>query len=202
MRATIPSKPSLLILLILSLTTFSCAARPTIRVDYLMNPTSDALAAKKVAVRVVDERESKETLSASAKGKLKDFTGYFSLALSGSQTPVGIYEPAELFETAMKSKMENMGMVVPPLAGGDLPVVEVAVKDFFLDLADFKWELTLNIDVRFWRDNMVTAEQSVNGRAERVRFPSDAHPDKVLGEIFTDVMARVDLENLLYKGGY
>lgn len=195
---SVPPLKSLLLPLISALmfTCFSCAARPTLRIDYRLPMGSEAPFAGKVIVKARDARGSAATLSPAARSKLKDFTDHFSLAL-GQGAPEGIYELEDLFSTALKERVLKAGFEVLPFGSPADPALIVNINAFFLDYVEFKWKLAMGIDVQLVRDRQVVASRSVSGSAERVRVPGKKDADKLVSEIFTDIMNRIDLAALL-----
>lgn len=198
--ATLFKKPLLFPLLLAALTSllFSCGGRPTLRIDYQLPAESQSPHARTVMVKARDTRGSSATLSPTAQRVLRNFTDYFTLALDQG-APEGIYELEELFRTAMGKRLERAGYAVPPYGSpSDLTLV-ININTFLLDYQQVRWHLKMGLDVQLLREEKVIARQHVNGEAERLQAPRKKDADALVGEIFTDVMNRIDLAALLSK---
>lgn len=66
-----------------------------------------------------------------------------------------------------------------------------------MDLVDHNWVAAPNYDARLLKDNKLLLTETFSGDAERVKVIGRGDAEKVLGEIFTDIVNQLDIRNLL-----
>ena len=79
------------------------------------------------------------------------------------------------------------------------PVIEIDLQNFLLDLVHRKWVAEISYEVRLIKDNKLLARETISGNAERLKMLSQSDAEKVLGEIFTDVVNKVDFRKLFQQ---
>jgi hypothetical protein len=160
----------------------------------------DELKGKKVFFDLKDKRTDKTIFSENAKKKLKNLTGLFSLSLIQKSEQdgslVGVFDLPSLFREAFKRRLENMGIEVLLLQDKKEPAIKIVIKDFFLDLVDRKWAVRIMYEASLIKDEKILARQTLSGEGERLRLIGSGDAEKVLGEIFTDMVNKLDLPKL------
>ncbi len=94
-----------------------------------------------------------------------------------------------------------MGVEVIPERKKDQIEVVIVLKKFLLDLIGRNWVVTMDYEARLVKDERVAAKQMINGQAERVKLLGRKQADIVLGEIFTDMVNRLDVGRLFLQAG-
>jgi hypothetical protein len=112
---------------------------------------------------------------------------------------VGAFDLPSLFKTAFSRRLENMGIEVLTEPEKTEPVIEIDLQNFLLDLVDRKWVAEISYEVRLIKDNKLLARETISGNAERLKMLSQSDAEKVLGEIFTDVVNKVDFRKLFQQ---
>jgi hypothetical protein len=79
------------------------------------------------------------------------------------------------------------------------PVIEIDLQKFFLDLVDRKWVAQISYEARLIKDNKLLARETISGDAERYKLISQGDVEKVLGEIFTSLVNKLDFQKLLQR---
>jgi len=79
------------------------------------------------------------------------------------------------------------------------PVIEIDLKKFFLDLVDRKWVAEISYEARLIKNNKLLATETISGNAERFKMFPQSDAEKVLGEIFTDVVNKLDFGKLFQQ---
>ncbi|MEW6670577.1 MAG: hypothetical protein AB1427_02685 [Thermodesulfobacteriota bacterium] len=181
-----------------------CASTTYINVDYKLPDAPTQLKGQTVFLDYQDARAEKVFLSPAAQAEFKYFTGIFSLTLTGPQRDnlVGSFDAASLFKEAFKRRLGTMGVEVASVRTDKQPVMEIIVKDFFLDLKDRKWMARINFETRLTGDPGRVATQTVSGAAERLKTIGRRDAETVLGEIFTDAVNNVKISELFQKVGF
>jgi hypothetical protein len=180
----------------------ACATKSYINVNYRLPLSSHDLKGKKVFLELKDIRPVKTIFSEKAKTKFKNFTGLFlfSLPNRGKKSfVVGAFDLPSLFKTAFSRRLENMGIEVLTEPEKTEPVIEIDLQNFLLDLADRKWVAEISYEVRLIKANKLLARETISGNAERLKMLSQSDAEKVLGEIFTDVVNKVDFRKLFQQ---
>ena len=124
----------------------------------------------------------------------------FSLSKGGKKSSVvGAFDLPLLFKEAFSRRLKNM--VIEDLAEPKKPdpVIEVVLQNFLLDLVDRKWVAEINYEARLVIDNKLLATETISGNAERFKVISQVDAEKVLGEIFTTVVNRLDFRKLFQQ---
>ena len=186
-------------ILILLVIMVSCATINNLKVNYRLPPKSDELKGRKVFLSFKDIRTVKDILGKGAREDFIIFSGNISLSLARGEEEgfkIGVYDLPSFFMEAFKRNLENSGIEV--VAEREKSEVELAIvlKDFLLDLIDRKWEITMGYEARLIKDKKVLAKQMMSGQAERFKLIGLDQADVVVGEIFTDMVNRLDLGRL------
>jgi len=156
----------------------------------------------KIFLELKDIRPVKTIFSERAKTKFKNFTGLFLFSLPNrgkKNFVVGAFDLPSLFKTAFSRRLENMEIEVLTEPEKTEPVIEIDLQNFLLDLVDRKWVAEISYEVRLIKDNKLLARETISGNAERLKMFSQSDAEKVLGEIFTDVVNKVDFRKLLQQ---
>jgi len=180
----------------------ACATKSYINVIYRLPLSSYDLKGKKVFLEIKDVRSVKTIFSEKAKTKFKNFTGLFMFSLSEGGKKnfiVGAFDLPSLFKEAFSRRLENMGIEVLTEPKKTDPVIEIVMQNFLLDLVDRKWVAEISYEARLIKDNKLLATETISGNAERFKVFSQGDAEKVLGEIFTTVVNRLDFRKLFQQ---
>lgn len=180
-----------------------CGSTTYINVNYQLPAAADQLKGQTVFLDYKDARTEKAFLSPAAQAEFKYFAGIFSLTLTGSQRDnlLGSFDAASLFKEAFKRRLNTIGVDVTSVRADNQPVMEIILKDFFLDLKERKWIARINFETRLIREPGHSAAQTVSAAAERLKTVGRGDAEKVLGEIFTDAVNDVKISELFKKAG-
>ena len=104
-----------------------------------------------------------------------------------------------LFETAFSRRIEHMGIEILTEHKETEPVIEIDLQNFFLDLADGKWVAQISYEARLIKENRLIARETISANAKRYKWISQTDVEKVLEEIFTDVINNLDLRKMFQQ---
>lgn len=186
-------------LLLVSLSLFSCAKKSYIDVDYQLPAVGDTLTGRTVFVETRDTRSDTRIFNARAQDKFKYFTGLFALALTlpdDQQKTLGAYELPMLFETALKKRLQKLGVETTTGPSRDIPVFQIKINQFHIKLVGQKWLADVSYEASLTKDSLLIAREVVSGSAERVKIMGSGGAEKVIGEIFTEMINRLNIERL------
>jgi hypothetical protein len=147
-------------------------------------------------------RSDKTIFSEKAKPKFKNFTGLFLFSLSQGEKKnyvVGTFDLPSLFKTAFSRRLENMGIEILTEPEKTEPVIEIDLQNFFLDLVDRKWVAQISYEARLIKDNNLLARETISGDLERYKLLPQGDVEKVLGEIFTTLVNKLDFQKLFQQ---
>ena len=187
------------ILLLVATGCFSCAKKSYIDVDYRLPSAADTLAGRTVFVDTLDARNDTEIFSKRAKAKFEHFTGLFALSLEmhdNQQKVLGAYALPMLFETALKQRLQKLGVGVTGEPSPSVPVFQIKINQFHINLIGQKWLADISYEASLTQDTQRVAREMVTGSAERLRVMGSGGAEKVIGEIFTDMINRLNIERL------
>jgi hypothetical protein len=193
------------ILSILVLISFSaCSPLPYLEVNYRLPLRSESLKGQKVSLDLEDVRSAKDMIGRGARDEFGNFSGNISLAVArGAESGVrmGVYETPSLFREAFQKRLENAGAEVLPIKEKGVPDLTLIIQKFLLDLVDRRWTVQMAYEARLSKDGRVLARQIVSGEGERMKVVGREQADIILGEVFTDLLNRVDLDRLFREAG-
>jgi hypothetical protein len=176
-----------------------CGTKSYINVNYRLPLSSYDLKGKKVFLEIKDMRSHQAVFSEKASTKFKNFTGLFLLSLSENEKNnyvAGAFDIPSLFKEVFSRRLENMGIEILTEYKETEPVIEIDLTRFFLDLADGKWIVDISYEVRLIKENRLLARETISASAKRYKWRSQDDVEKVLGEIFTDVVNNLDFVKL------
>ena len=193
------------ILSILALISLSaCSPLPYLEVNYRLPLRSESLKGQKVSLDLEDARPGKYMIGRGARDDFGDFSGNMSLAVArgaGTGVRMGVYETPSLFKEAFQKRLENAGAEVLSIEEKGVPDLTVVIQKFLLDLVDRRWTVQMAYEARLSKDGKVLARQIVSGEGERMKIMGRDQADIILGEVFTDLVNRVDLDRLFREAG-
>ncbi|MCP4623845.1 MAG: hypothetical protein GY850_09975 [bacterium] len=200
----IPSKRAVLAATALIWLIFAgaCSSKPFLIVRYQLPSPSDTLAGKEVRPIVSDLRENKAFLSENAKKSLKQFNETYSLVAikeDGSGNLLGIYEIDTLISELFKQRLDNLGIRAPSLTNSSEYELEIKLQDFKLDLAGLKWIMKMSYQANLLKDGRLLAMESVSGSAERLKITGKSDAEKLLGELMSDMVNKLEVAKLFQQ---
>ena len=181
----------------------SCATVPHLQLTYHLPPEKGALAGKNVSLTVEDLRKDKQTLGPGAAAEFENPSGGISLSVAKGAGPgirKGIYQPPDLLKEAMESRMKHEGIGVVPEAASPIRL-SLLLNSFALDRVDRTWKVTISYEAQLVKEGNVLSSQVVSGEAERFELMGTEQAEVVVGELFTDVVNRLDLNKLFRESG-
>lgn len=178
----------------------SCATVPELRVEYRVPAKTDVLKGEEIFLDFKDARTNKEILREGAKTEFKGFSGNIALSLAYGEEKgfrTGLYDLRSLFLEIFNKRLTNLGMKVIPKRQSDQAHMVIVLKEFTLDLEKRKWIARMSYEARSLRDNKVLRKETISGQADQMKIMGRAQADKVMGEILTDLVNRLDVVKLL-----
>ncbi|UCG04856.1 MAG: hypothetical protein JSV83_13090 [Desulfobacterales bacterium] len=180
-----------------------CAPSNLLRVHYQLPPRSDELAGNQIFLSFKDAREKKTMLSESAREALSDFSGNFTLVVgqdAGGEKLLGAYDLDSLLKEAFKQRIEHTGIQVSEKMQLETQI-EFVLKQFMLDLQDRKWILTMSYQTNLLKDGNVIISETISGSAERLKMSARRDAEKIIGELISDTINKVNLSELFREAG-
>ncbi len=183
-------------------TSWGCAGRGYLMVDYKTPSASSILDGQPFHLRVVDQRETKSILTPNAAKKFKAFKDRFSLAFimeNKERVLAGEHDVIALFKRAFEKRMALLGSDLSNAGSYQAPVLTVSIEKFAIDLKDHKWIAEVGYRAILANEGHPTSKQRIRGNAERIKVVGRKGADLVISEIFTDVVNRLDIPELFRK---
>ncbi len=191
-------KTSVLILFV-ALATYNCTSKNYLVVHYQL--PSETLSAKETHISLLfkDQRMEQAVVTKSAKMALKDFGGNFALIVTGekkNERLMGAFSLSSMMKTIFKQRFENAGVRVAPETESQPTAVEIVLKEFKLDLVERKWVVQITYQANLLKQNRFVGGQTISGNAERLRVVGSKDAEKVIGELLSDAVNRLNLDEL------
>ena len=190
--------------IVMAILVSACASKPFLKVQYQLPSSSTALTGERISLAVSDRRNNDSFLSSNAKKSIKDFNGIYSLVVlrdDGSGNLIGAYDLDSLLKEIFKQRLENEGLQVVA-TGADAEAdasLEIQLKEFKLDIVDRKWVLHMSYQAGLSKNRGLIAKESVNGSAERLKVMGKSDAEKILGELVSDMVNKLDVAKLLQQ---
>ena len=189
----------LTLVIVLLLLAGGCAPKPFLKVQYQLPPQSNSLKGEKIALTVSDMRENKSILTEAAKKSLKEFNGTFSLVVlrdDGSGNLIGVYDFTPFLTEIFQKRLENEGIEVSEITDTNALKLDIEVSDFKLDFAGRKWIVRMDYRAKLSDNGNPLSKESVSGQAERLKLRAKSDAEKILGELLTDMVNKLNLVRL------
>jgi len=186
-------------LLFMATLIIACASKPFLKVQYQLPPSSTALTGESLFLQISDQRIDQTFLSSNAKNALKNFNGTYSLVVlrnDGSGNLIGAYDLNSLWREIFKQRLANEGVTVFASKESSNTSLEIQIKEFKLDIVNRKWMLQMSYQAALSRDNTTLAKETINGSAERLKVMGKSDAEKILGELVTDMVNKLDVARL------
>ena len=181
----------------------ACAKPYHFYVKYDLAESSSQLEGQKVYLQVRDARASKNFLSEKARNEFNLWDDRFALYHSPKKPKgqIQTYSLNGLIETAMKMRLENMGITLMEEKTDDIPLFEITLHKFSLELNDRTWVSNFSYEVMLARDHQKTSREMVSGQAERTKIMGRGAGEVLVGDIFTESINKLNIEQLFKNAG-
>ncbi|MBL7180208.1 MAG: hypothetical protein ABIK98_10785 [Pseudomonadota bacterium] len=176
----------------------ACATKSYIDVTYRLPAAAQDFQGKRVFLDCRDMRPDKTIFGEKTKAEFKHFTGLFSLSVNQGEKPfvAGAFDLPSLFKEAFSRRLANLGIDVITRQDQSTPGIEIIIKNFRLNLVDRKWVANIMYEARLLKEDRLLAEQTISGDAERIKAFGIGDAEKVLGDIFSDSVNRLNVRKL------
>jgi hypothetical protein len=199
-------KPAILLMPALVLMTFiaACSSKPFLIVQYQIPPPSKPLEAKTVSLSIKDIRNNDSFLRENARKSLSDFNNTFSLIVlrqDGSGDLIGGYYLLPLLKEIFSQRLKVVGIETTEDINTADAEVEIGLQKFDLDLAGRYWVANMTYQASLIKDGQVRSIETVSGAAERLKVMGESEAEKLLSEIVSDMVNKLDLTRLFQQAG-
>ena len=188
-----------LLILIVALISNSCASKNFLAVNYQLPVETVGPQGASVSLTVKDIRASQAILTKNAKMVLKKFTGDFALIVvrENKDKLIGAFGLQSMFRRIFQQRLENAGIRVAPEEVEREFTVEIILKEFQIDLVKRKWVVNVAYQANLLKQNKMVAGETIRGSAERLRVVGSNEAELVIGELISDVVNKLDLNEFL-----
>lgn len=177
-----------------------CAKRPHLMIDYNVPPAAAGqLKGQKVRLVVQDMRKNKTIMSPGAAQLFPDFENQYSLTWITPENQLqwsGEYPLTGLLAKVMEKRLAQLGVAVADHADPNTPRLTVTVTKLNLNQLGMMWYATLTCEAALTTASGHEAKETVTGSAERARVVGLKGADKLLSQIFSSVLNRIDIHKL------
>ena len=180
----------------------ACASKPFLKVQYQLPSSSTALTGETISLTISDLRKDAAFLGGKAKKSIENFNDTYSLVVvrdDGSGNLIGAYDVDSLLREIFKQRLENEGGRVLATAENANASLAIQLKELKLDIVDRKWALRISYQASLSKNKGIFAKESVSGSAERLKVMGKTDAEKILGELVTDMVNKLDVVELFEK---
>ena len=188
--------------LILAFFAGACGSKPFLKVQYQLPSPSSTLEGKQVSLTVSDMRSKETLVTETARKSLREFKGTFSLVVlreDGSGNLRGAYDLVSLFSEVFQQRLKNEGIQATTVTDSTLPELKIEITEFQIDYADRKWIVGMNYKASLLDNGILLSKESVSGQAERLKVMGKKGAEKILSELLTDVVNKLNLAGLFQQ---
>ena len=176
-----------------------CASTDYLPVRYRLPDAAETLGGKTIALKVVDARGQASIFGPSMREDFRHFTGKFALTVApgeGKGMVIGAFDLEGLFREALVQRLKRAGVTVVAGQTASVPQMTVTLTRFELRQESTKWFADIAYRAELARLETLTAAQNISGTEERFRIPGSKNIEKVLGDIFSTMINRLDVAKL------
>jgi hypothetical protein len=133
---------------------------------------------------------------------LKNFNETYSLVVvreNGSGNLIGVYDLVALLTEVFQQRLQNEGIQVAAVTDNVLPELKIEISEFQLNYADRKWVVRMNYRASLSDSGGLLSKESVSGAAERLKVRGKSDAEKILGELLSDMVNKLNLESLFQQ---
>ena len=180
----------------------ACASKPFLKVQYQLPSSSTVLTGESISLAVSDRRIDDSFLSRNARKSIKNFNDTYSLVVlreDGGGNLIGAYDLDSLLREIFRQRLTNEGLQVIAIADSAGAKLEIELKELKLDIVDRKWVLRMSYQAVLSKKSGLVAKESVNGSAERLKVMGKSDAEKILGELVSDMVNKLDVAKLLQQ---
>jgi len=184
--------------------TQACSSIAYIQLNDRLPAKANALEGRKVFLAVEDDRKTKEFAGRGAKREFDNFSETLSYSVrKGTEPPLklGFYDAPSLVKEAFRLRIENEGVEIVPEKKASQVELVCVLQEFSLDLIDRPWKVRLGYEARLVKNGAVLSKQFATGEAERLKIIGTEQADAVVGDLFADVMNRLNVAKLFRDAG-
>lgn len=182
----------------------ACASSNVLNVRYQLPPQAGIPTARTVTIAIADERKTEAFLTPSARNELAGFTGVYALTVTppgGRDQLKGAYTLDSLFRELLRHRLENAGVTVAAAGAAADAEIKFSLTEFQLDFGDRKWTSAVAYRALLTKNEAMLSQQSVNGSAERIFMTGKRDADRVVGELLSDAINKLDVALLFRQAG-
>ena len=188
-----------ILVIVFLISIISCSSIPYLEVDYQLPRRSDILQGVQVVYEFDDARRTRDVLGKGAKEDFENFSGNIFFSVARYNEPgfrIGLYKPSAIVKDGFKRRLENIGLQLVQDPYNEKPRLLIVLNEFVLDLVDRKWEVKMSYEARLLQNGKVLAVQTISGKNMRLKIVGRGGADTILGETFTDMVNKLDIEKL------
>jgi hypothetical protein len=184
--------------------TQACSSIAYVQVNDRLPAKASALGGKKVFLSVEDERKTKDFAGRGVKREFDNFSETIAYSVRTGTEPalkMGLYDAPSLVREAFRLRVENEGVEIVPEKKANQVELILVLQEFSLDLIDRTWKVRLGYEAKLVKDGAVLSKQFATGEAERLKIMGTEQADVVVGDLFADVMNRLNVAKLFRDAG-
>jgi hypothetical protein len=204
MKSTISLLAKIIAIGLFSMLIGACAKPYHLNVKYDIPGKRMDLPKNSIAVKIIDARENAAIFSEKAQKEFDKWDGTFVLV--GPETaPGSAVETSDLtglFNKALKKRLETMNIDVVDEGTNGVPTLKMTLEKFMLELKDRTWVSDFSYEATLSKDGSKTGRERINAQAERTKVMGKSGGERLIGEIFTEGINKLNLKKLFENAGF
>ncbi|MFZ5572781.1 MAG: hypothetical protein ACOZF0_20475 [Thermodesulfobacteriota bacterium] len=203
MQRSLQHRARMGVLLFMVIGAMACAGKRDLYVYYQLPQPNAGMKGTIVGVEFEDKRPVKQFLTKEALEEFYTFSGKFSFSVTQGEVTetTGILDLPRVMTLTMTKRLENEGMTVLPNPAPENPVVRLVLQDFQLHYVDRRWKVRLAYEAQLLAGGEVRNRQVIKGSAERAQIIGTGDADKVVSELYNDMINQLNVAKLFANSG-
>ncbi len=190
--------------ILLALCIGACAKPYHLNVKYDIPEKRIELPKNSIALKIIDARENSAIFSEKAQKEFDKWDGTFVL-VAPETVPGGAVETSDLpdlFKKALKNRLETMDITVVDEETNALPTLELSLENFLIGLKGRTWTSDLSYEAKLSKDGSKTGRERIHAQAERTKIMGKSGGERLINEIFTEGINKLNLKKLFENAGF
>ena len=142
-------------------------------------------------------------MSKTAREDLSGFTNTFTLTVGRTDADgklLGAYDLEALIKEVFTQRLQHSGIKVVE-KNESIAELEISLKDFRLDLISRNWIFSMGYQLKLFKNGKLITSEKTSGDAERLKTLGSRDADKVISELVTEMVNRLDLVAFMRQAG-
>jgi hypothetical protein len=182
----------------------SCSSNnDSLHINYLVPLKAPSLKGRVLELVVLNKRSGPMLIAGDARSYFPKVIDKYALYVRRQGTHsverIGESDLTGLFRSAFTQRLRFLGADALDTKRKGTPVLTLAIEQFSLQLEDSQWKALIKYKATIKQYQLTIIEETVKGRADRRNVLGSADANRLMGNLFTQVVNQLDVVQFLQK---